>query len=140
MSSHEGSPFDQFQWERDDFQTDLERERQCQERQRQGGQQLALSKCLELGTEFPVGTSPLQTPTLSPAGVGRGGPMTPLPQSMDFSASVQMEEAPMPDAGPEGNTILGHMFPPPVKQPPLTPLLVTPLPTPGKLNTLITCD
>ena len=135
MSSHEGSPFDQFQWERDDFQTDLERERQRQERQRQGGQQLDLSERLDLAPDIRMGTTPqslLQTPTLSPAGVGHGSPtgsMTPFPQPMDFSVLAQMDDALMPDAGTEGNAILGNMFPssaPPVQQRPPLPLTPTP--------------
>ena len=77
-SSYKGSPFDVFQWERD-LEKDRrrqERDRTRGERQRQGGHQLDLSERIDLGPDTPMGTSPpsqslLQTPTISPAWVGR---------------------------------------------------------------------
>ena len=60
-------------------------------RKKNGGQHLELSERLDLCHELPMGTtpSPLSTLTLSPVGVGRGGPTGYL-SPIDLSALAEL--------------------------------------------------
>ena len=125
-SSHAGSPFDAFQWERDPikyqeevraYQTERARQRAQETRRRQGGQQCTLSERLALGDQLPMAHLLTPSPILTPAGVGRNTSrgsweLTPPPNVLD-GLDVDIDQ--------EGQAILEELLP--------TTSRVTPSPT-----------
>ena len=117
MSSHAGSLFDAFQWERDpsEYQQELQAYQTKRARQRaqdmqrfQGGQQRDWSERLDLGEQLPMAHLSMPSPTLNPAGVGSntsGGSweLTPPPNVLD-GLDVDIDQ--------DGQAILEVLLPP----------------------------